>query len=267
MSVLVTYKGGALKRGNAYMHRQVGSPEPEPIVLPPQTIRFRFENADYDPTVIENGGVWTKVAGSSYNDWDWYCASSNWDWKFSSEYGWPPFTDDNKTSIIAFGDMSNVTSTKYMFSDCDGLISIPEVVFPDLIDGTQMFYDCPGLTKIADNAFPKMITGVSMFGYCENLTSIPANAFPNLKDGTSMFNSCYGLTSIPENAFQNLKDGWGMFDSCLNVQSGALGLYTNLKNGGKVTNHSFTFSDCGKDTETGLAELRQIPQSWGGLAS
>lgn len=56
-------------------------PEPEPIVPPPQTIRFRFENADYDPTVIENGGIWTKVADSSYNDWDWYCEDTNWEKK------------------------------------------------------------------------------------------------------------------------------------------------------------------------------------------
>ena len=314
MSVLVTYKGVALKHGNAYMHRQVGSPEPEPIVLPPQTIRFRFENSEYDPTVIDNGGVWTKVEDSSYNDWDWYCADTDWESKFDNDNGWA-FTEDNRTSIIATGDMFNVKSVTYMFYECTGLTSIPENAFPNLTDagsymfsgctgltsipenafpnltdaGDSMFYDCTGLTGIAENAFPSLTAGIAMFKYCTGLTSISENLFSNLTDashmfdgctglisisenlfpsltrGHYMFQDCTGLTSIPENAFPNLTAATYMFYRCLNVQNGALGLYRNLLEGGKVTYHTGTFLNCGNYTETGRAELNQIPEDWGGL--
>lgn len=157
------------------------------------------------------------MAGSSFNDWDWYCEDTNWKSKFGNDKGWA-FTEDNKTSIIATGDMSNVT------------------------------------------------TAENMFYYCEGLTSIPKNAFPNLTMGKNMFFTCTSLTNIPENAFPSLTNGDSMFEDCEYVQRGALGLYNNWLVGGKVTTHSSTFANCGKETETGLAELNQIPWSWGGLA-
>lgn len=139
-------------------------PEPEPIVLPPQTIRFRFENADYDPSVIENGGVWTKVVDSSYNDWDWYCEDTDWESKFDNENGWA-FTEDNRTSIIATGDMSNVTSIVYMFYKCTGLTSVPDNSFDNVPNVYGMFYECTGLTSIPYNSFNNNISDVDYMFY------------------------------------------------------------------------------------------------------
>lgn len=51
--------------------------------LPANTLRFRFSQSTTNPTSINNGGTWTKVAGSSYNDWDWTCDVANWDGKFA----------------------------------------------------------------------------------------------------------------------------------------------------------------------------------------
>lgn len=50
-----------VKIGNKILYKnglvvQMNNDEPK-IELPPQTIRFRFENTDYNPTVIDNGGV------------------------------------------------------------------------------------------------------------------------------------------------------------------------------------------------------------------
>lgn len=316
------------------------SGETRPLIyeasIPPQTIRFRFEETDYNPSEIENGGTWTKVADSSFNDWDWYCADTNWKSKFDSYNGWA-FTEEHKVSIIATGDMTNVTSmesmfhgctgltnipensfnnvtnAKLMFDGCTGLTNIPENSFNNVTDASGMFYRCTGLTNIPMNSFNNVTNAYAMFYECTGLTSIPENSFNNVTNAGEMFIGCTGLTSIPDNMFNNVTNAYGMFDECtgltsipensLNnvtavsymfrrctgltsignnsfnnvyeaqgmfygctrVEHGALALYNKWIAGGKVISHINTFTDCGKDTTTGLAELQQIPVDWGGL--
>jgi hypothetical protein len=55
-----------------------------------------------------------------------------------------------------------------------------------------------------------------------------------------------------------------MFYDCVNVQSGALALYQQASSRVTPPSHSYTFRFCGSNTETGAAELAQIPTSWGG---
>jgi hypothetical protein len=56
-----------------------------------------------------------------------------------------------------------------------------------------------------------------------------------------------------------------MFQDCFNVESGALDIYAQMTTQTTPPNsHNLTFSNCGRDTETGTAELAQIPVSWGG---
>jgi hypothetical protein len=60
----------------------------------------------------------------------------------------------------------------------------------------------------------------------------------------------------------------GMFDSCYKVQSGALALYQQASTQATPpTDHTGTFTNCGRDTVTGAAELAQIPQDWGGTST
>jgi hypothetical protein len=59
-----------------------------------------------------------------------------------------------------------------------------------------------------------------------------------------------------------------MFRDCLNVQSGALALYQQASTQTTPpSDHSYTFTNCGKNTQTGAAELAQIPSSWGGTGA
>lgn len=70
-------------------------------------------------------------------------------------------------------------------------------------------------------------------------------------------------TSIPfGNYITNVSQ---MFYGCRNVTTGALALYNYLKDIPTITTHAETFKNCGADTQTGLAELQQIPLSWGGM--
>lgn len=80
-----------------------------------------------------------------------------------------------------------------------------------------------------------------------------------------MFANCTGLTYITPLQCSNVQNVGGMFQDCDNVTEGALAQYTWFINHNiNITNHSSTFSDCGSNTQTGTAELAQIPVGWGG---
>jgi hypothetical protein len=56
-----------------------------------------------------------------------------------------------------------------------------------------------------------------------------------------------------------------MFYNCHNVQSGALALYQQASTQATPPSaHTYCFNDCGDRTESGRAELAQIPTDWGG---
>jgi len=53
------------------------------------------------------------------------------------------------------------------------------------------------------------------------------------------------------------------FYGCVNVESGALALYQQASTQtNPPTNNYQTFTNCGSNTVTGVAELAQIPSSW-----
>lgn len=80
-----------------------------------------------------------------------------------------------------------------------------------------------------------------------------------------MFNYCTGLTSIVPIQCSNVVNVGGMFAYCIKVEGGALDQYNWFNTYGvNITNHSGTFTGCGNNTQTGLAELNQIPVGWGG---
>lgn len=89
----------------------------------------------------------------------------------------------------------------------------------------------------------------------------------NIETMDRSFFNCTSLTQIPTSiTFGNyIANVAQMFAGCTEVTGGALSLYNQLKDVATITNHADTFKDCGLNTVTGLAELQQIPLSWGGL--
>lgn len=80
-----------------------------------------------------------------------------------------------------------------------------------------------------------------------------------------MFGGCTGLEYIEPIHCTRVKNVGGMFTGCTNVQEGALAQYNWFNTYGvNINNHSGTFTDCGANTTTGLADLNQIPTGWGG---
>ena len=106
-----------------------------------------------------------------------------------------------------------------------------------------------------------------MFHGCPSLTEVPLLDTSSVTDMSFMFDACRQLTSVPLLDTSSATDMSCMFSGCTNVQSGALDLYTQASS--QTTppaSHTNTFSNCGRDTTTGAAELAQIPASWGGTA-
>lgn len=79
-----------------------------------------------------------------------------------------------------------------------------------------------------------------------------------------LFGECSGLTSISTIECTTVTNVNGMFLNCSNVESGTLDQYNWFLNNGNITSHAGTFKNCGASTQTGLAELNQIPFGWGG---
>jgi hypothetical protein len=80
-----------------------------------------------------------------------------------------------------------------------------------------------------------------------------------------MFKDCRSLTEFSTIQCSNVATVGGMFQGCTEVTDGALAQYTwFINNNNNITNHSSTFSNCGSNTQTGSAELAQIPVGWGG---
>ena len=108
----------------------------------------------------------------------------------------------------------------------------------------------------------------NMFKGCTSLTNVSLFDTSNNGDMSGMFDSCSSLTSIPLFDTSNVMDMRFTFYNCYNVQSGALALYNQVST---QTNHPSEymgcFTNCGRDTVTGAAELAQIPSSWGGTGA
>ncbi|WP_028510520.1 hypothetical protein [Ruminococcus sp. NK3A76] len=92
----------------------------------------------------------------------------------------------------------------FMFSYCDGLTTAPALPATELADGcyNSMFYNCTGLTTAPELPATKLASGcyLYMFSRCTGLTTAPELPATTLANSCyySMFNGCTGLTEAPE---------------------------------------------------------------------
>ena len=160
-------------------------------------------------------------------------------------------------------DTSSVTNMNWMFNGCRALTTVPLFNTSNVTDMSYMFYSCTGFTSVPifDTS---SVTNMSNMLARTLLTSIPNFDYSNVTNTSNMFELCTGLTSIALMDLPKVTVVSQMFYGCTNVQSGALALYEKLLEQDGINSYSSTFSDCGSDTETGLAELEQISIDWGG---
>lgn len=110
----------------------------------------------------------------------------------------------------------------------------------------------------------------NMYGFLQYSSSLISVALFNTSSVTNMqqmFSNCTSLTSVPLLDTSAAKDISEMFEECEAVEGGALALYQQASAQSPQPEHYNTFTNCGKNTATGAAELAQIPESWGGTGA
>ena len=202
----------------------------------------------------------------------------------------PKFTKGTKTRVSTTPNVWDLTYTNTDWSNLLEAHLIEEVIGANSLgvtDMSNMFYRCTYLTTVAMFDTSSVTTMEGMFQLCYRLTSVPLFDTSNVTDMSRMFYSCETIQTIPTlntSNVVNMEDMCGYckeltvvplfntskvtnmsyaFEICYKVQSGALALYQQASTQPHPpTNHAYAFKACGRDTQTGSAELAQIGSGW-----
>ena len=264
-------------------------------VLPAFTMRFKFAETSYDPTNDSwgSGTTWTRVS-SDPNIWDYKNENTSWGGAFSysnlgsrfSTYDSIYVLGSNTSQVVsfeeAFHEIPNLVSVDYMHTESAGTMKkmfymcngLEHVGWMDTSNVTDMSYAFAATFSIGAD-FPLLdtsnVTDISHMFHASTISVLPPFDTSSVVD-MSYFcavDSYYMplIRSIPAFDTSHVTNISHAFEGCEIVDSGALALYQSAST--QSTPPSITtncFSDCGIQSQTGLAELQQIPSSWGGLA-
>ena len=168
-----------------------------------------------------------------------------------------------KLASVPLFDTSSVTTMQHMFDGCNVLTIVPLFDTSNVTNMKQMFDDCYALTSVPLFDTNKVTNMSWMFSTCKSLTTVPLFDTSNVTTMNSMFVNCYKLTTVPLFDTSSVTNMTDMFMYCYKVESGALALYQQASTqANPPANHDSTFQQCGSNTQTGAAELAQIPDDW-----
>lgn len=164
-------------------------------------------------------------------------------------------------------DTSSATTMSYMFRGCT-LTTVPLLDTSKVTNINSMFLECTSLTSVPLFNLSAVTSMNAAFRHCASLTTLPLFNTSNVTNMGSAFRECTSLKSIPLFNTSKVTTFSYTFSDCPNVESGALAMYQQVSTqAAPPSAHYNTFTNCGKNTETGAAELAQIPASWGGLGA
>lgn len=230
-----------------YLEEREDPPGPS---LPPYTLRLRFKDG-VTPTFSKGTGV---LVSPMLNIWDLTYENSNWEDLLESQ--------SDLLEVIGGGDTSNVVDMRYMFYNCTSLTSVQLFNTSNVTNMKYMFRNCGSITSVSLFDTSNVEDMQNMFEGCTQLTSVPLFDTSNVTRMDYMFWKCGSLTSVPLFDTSNVIDMTNMCRDCTNVQSGALALYQQASTQTNPPHHGATFRNCGSNTQTGSAELAQIPVGW-----
>ena len=211
-------------------------PDPlNPLHLPANTVRVRTNDGNAplkDMSKATHASYDTAILVPGTTDvYDVYKSGSS----FENLFYWSM----NLVEVLG-ANSKGITNTQYMFKNCEYFTTISTV------------FDTSSVTNM-----------LGMFHNCAALLSIPLFDTSNVISMRAMFEFDGELTTIPLFNTSKVTDMERMFSFCREVQSGALALYQQASSqANPPTNHNSTFSMCGENTDTGAAELAQIPYEW-----
>lgn len=126
-----------------------------------------------------------------------------------------------------------------------------------------LFGSCHDLTDVLGANTTNVTNTNGMFNFCSALSSFILFDTSKVLNMSYMFSYCWSLTAVPLLDTTKVISTLSMFGECTNVQNGALALYKQLSTQtNPPSQHTQTFRNCGKNTQTGAAELAQIPDGW-----
>lgn len=251
-----------------------------PLGLPPNTFRVRTNDgqppngkvnnyAEYDTAtlvegttdiydVYKSGNDFSRLLRDSTNLIEVLGANTNGVTSINSM-----FIYCSALSSIPLIDTSNVTDLEETFMGCKSLTSVPSYDTSKVTIMRYTFKDCSSLSSIPWFDTSKVTNIEGMLENCSNISSVPLYDTSKAVDMVSMLGSCTSLTSLPLFDTSNVKNFDAAFSNCVSVQSGALDLYRQASTQTNPPSyHHYTFTDCGINTESGSAELAQIPRDW-----
>ena len=172
------------------------------------------------------------------------------------------FNNCTNLRTVPLLDTSNTTDMTLMFSDCKSLTEIPLFDTSKVTNMNWMFSDS-NITTVPLFNTESVIDMSCMFYNCTSLTSVPLFNTQNVTNMANMFYSCEELTNVLLFNTTKVTNVESMFSHCYNVQNGSLALYQQMSSQtNPPVNHKDTFEYCGLRTQTGAAELEQIPSDW-----
>ena len=169
----------------------------------------------------------------------------------------PPFT-----LRLRFTDVITPTNSKGTLTQVSASPNVWDWTYKDA-SWVQAWYNYNTLLEVIDGNTTNVTDMYEMFRGCTSLTSVPLFDTSNVTNMRSMFSNCSNLTTVPLFNTSNVTNMSYMLNGCTNVESGALALYQQASSQTTPPSyHTQAFRNCGRDTQTGAAELAQIPSSW-----
>lgn len=255
----------------------------------------------WSPDYWKAGCSWTQISADP-NIWEYrrepdHMSGDLWDANAWNEEFLNKFDDyeHNRVEVLG-GNTTGITSMNAMLAQNPGLVRVALFDTSAVYDMQQMLMGLPvtgtdthisHLVEVPNFDFTSCLVTQGMFWGCEELETVPAFDLKGVCDANSMFADCVSLRAIPAMSVSKVGHPivWEgtvvsgtiqymdyMFQGCLNVESGITAMYTALSTNGYGTaaqavgvtpaQHSKVFENCGVDSQSGSAELAQIPAGW-----
>ena len=227
--------------------------------ISPKTMRINFYD-DFDPTTEEGMSgheLWTHVAGHvydfHYDSPDWYVrkGGSNYASVFNlCKIGALSYPIAAHQLDVLDADLTGVTSAPFLFQGARMVHRYKLRHTSSLTTARSMFYHQNGME------------------YLEEITLFDTSAVTDFRSMFEKVSTRWPSTksvSIPLFDTSSAVNVSTMFAGFNRVSSGALALYQQMSTQSTPpTTYTNCFTNCGRSTVTGKAELAQIPKSWGG---
>lgn len=166
--------------------------------------------------------------------------------------------------VLPWLDTSSVTTMEGMMAGTQ-IESFPAIDTHNVTNMWDMFRSCLRLRDVPTLDTSNVETMKTMFYDCAEITEVSFTDTSKVKNMSGVFWDCLKLRHVPYMDVSSLEDISLAFNYDYRVEGGALDLYNRAKEVIPAENTSAyvqAFRECGAWTETGAAELAQIPNAW-----